>query len=74
MNINKYISELDTNRFDILVAKLNIEYDDIKLKAYTSDELENELKYQIGIFVCLDTNKKIGNAITKYFQKGNERK
>lgn len=49
---------------------LPLYYDDIKLKAYTSTENGNDLKYQLGVFICFNTRHRALDHTIQYYKNG----
>lgn len=63
-----------TNKFNLCIievkkstSSVSFDYDDLKLKAYTSNDYGNDLKYKIGLFIEFITGTtKIGYHIKHY--------
>ncbi|GAB3732312.1 hypothetical protein [Spirosoma lituiforme] len=53
-------------------SRVSFQYDRLKLMAYTSHLYGNELSYQLGVFVCFQTNSDELNFEVRYFREGEE--
>jgi len=53
-------------------SNVNYEYDFIKLRSYTSDRYDNNLKYQLGIFIEVVIDKKKPSFKLKYYKDGQQ--
>jgi len=49
-------------------------FDDLKLKAYTSDEYGNHLKYQLGVYVNFGVKRSYPNYTMSFYENGKEQK
>lgn len=50
---------------------ISSDYDVLKLKSYTTDDLDNELKYQLGIFIMINVGDTPSFQL-QYFKNGNK--
>lgn len=48
------------------------DYDELKLKAFTSNTVDNNLNFQLGIQLDINTTNQIGNYDVNYFKNGQE--
>lgn len=53
-------------------SSVSSDYDVIKLEAYTSPANENNLAYQLGIFILFGTGKKAPDIEIRYFKDGRQ--
>jgi hypothetical protein len=53
-------------------STVSSEYDEIKLKAYTTDSYGNDLKYSIGVFIEFIAKTQDIDYNIKYFVNGTE--
>jgi hypothetical protein len=53
-------------------STVSADYDEIKLKAYTSSDYGNGLRYKIGVFILFNTGGKRINHTMRFFSNGTE--
>ena len=49
----------------------DIEYDCLKLHCYTTDQMDNELRYELGLLIVFDTGKEQPNHSVLWYENGN---
>lgn len=73
------VHDRGTNDYNLCIIEvkkttsaISSDYDEIKLKAYTSDNYGNDLKYKIGVFIVFKTGTSDIDYEIKLFKNGEE--